>query len=298
MRRTEMKKIFITLILSLVLSSPAFAGLNVVATLPWIGSLARDIGKDKINVSVLVKPNQDAHMIEAKPSMILAARKADIIMYDGLDLEIGYLPLIIESSKNPKLMPGKTGNFDCSQFIAVLDKRATVDRSMGDVHPLGNPHYHFSPANILRVAEGMTRLLVGVDKANADFYLANYKAFTEHMREKKKQWQALPLKGKKFIAYHKYFEYLAQEYGIQIVGYMEPKPGIPPSATHIEELIEDMKNTSPSGILITPAYSLNEAEFLSTKTGVKVIVLPHDVGSMPGTDDLFSFWDKVLMSLK
>ena len=293
-----MKKIFITLILSLVLSSPAFAGLNVVATLPWIGSLARDIGKDKINVTVLVKPNQDAHVIEAKPSMILAARKADIIMYDGLDLEIGYLPLIIESSKNPKLMPGKIGNFDCSQFIAVLDKRATVDRSMGDVHPLGNPHYHFSPANILRVAEGMARLLVEADKANADFYLTNYKAFAERLREKEKQWQALPLKGKKFIAYHKYFEYLAQEYGIQIVGYMEPKPGIPPSATHIEELIEDMKNTNPSGILITPAYSLNEAEFLSTKTGVKVIVLPHDVGSMPGTDDLFSFWDTVLTSLK
>jgi len=293
-----MKKIFITLILLLVLSSPAFAGLNVVATLPWIGSLARDIGKDKINVTVLVKPSQDAHMIEAKPSMILAARKADIIMYDGLDLEIGYLPLIIESSKNPKLMPGKIGNFDCSQFVTVLERPVTVDRSMGDVHPLGNPHYHFSPANILRVAEGMARLLVEADKANASFYEANFKTFAERMGEKERQWHALPLKGKKYIAYHKYFEYLAHEFGFQIVGYMEPKPGIPPSATHIEELIEDMKNTKPSGILITPAYSLNEATFLSTRTGVKVIVLPHDVGSMPGTDDLFSFWDKVLTSLK
>src|SRR3990172_12205248 len=112
-----MRKIFLTILLSLVLATPAFAEINVVATLPWIGSLARDIGKDKINVTVLVKPSQDAHVLEAKPSMILAARKADIIMYDGLDLEIGYLPLIIESSKNPKLMPGKIGNFDCSQPV-------------------------------------------------------------------------------------------------------------------------------------------------------------------------------------
>src|SRR5512143_187449 len=116
----HMKKILLTVLLSMVLVTPAFAGLNVVATLPWIGSLAKEIGKDKINVTVLVKPNQDAHFLEAKPSMILAARKADIIMYDGLDLEIGYLPLIIESSKNPKLMPGQLGNLDCSQFVHVV----------------------------------------------------------------------------------------------------------------------------------------------------------------------------------
>jgi zinc/manganese transport system substrate-binding protein len=237
-------------------------------------------------------------MIEAKPTMILAARKADIIMYDGLDLEIGYLPLIIESSKNPKLMPGKIGNFDCSQFVTVVEKPTTVDRSMGDVHPLGNPHYHYSPSNVLLVAEGMSRLLADADKANAGFYQANYRAFAERMKEKEKQWHAVPLKGRKFVAYHKYFEYLAAEFGFQFVGYIEPKPGIPPSAAHIEELIETMKNTKPEGILVTPAYGLQEAEFLSTKTGVKVIVLPHDVGSLPGTDDWFSFMDKVMALLK
>jgi zinc/manganese transport system substrate-binding protein len=279
-------------------TTPAFAGVNVVATLPWIGSLARELGKDKVSVTVLVKPAQDAHMIEAKPSMILAARKADIIMYDGLDLEIGYLPLIVESSKNPKIMPGQIGNFDCSQFVTVVEKPTTVDRGMGDVHPLGNPHYHFSPSNILRVAEGMSRLLAEADKANADFYLANYQAFAGRMKEREKQWHAVPLKGKKFIAYHKYFEYLAPEFGFQIVGYLEPKPGIPPSAAHIEELIQYMKNAQLAGILISPVYSLKEAEFLSAKTGVKVIVLPHDVGSMPGTDDWFSFMDKVIESLK
>jgi len=293
-----MKIILLTILLFTACVTQAFAGINVVATLPWVGSLAKEIGKEKIDVTVLVKPNQDAHTIEAKPSMILAARKADIIMYDGLDLEIGYLPLIIESSKNPKLMPGQIGNLDCSQFITPLEKPTSVDRSMGDVHPLGNPHYHFSPSRVLRVAEGMARLLADVDKANADFYLGNYKAFTEQVKAKEKEWHAVPLKGKKYVAYHKYFEYLANEFGFQIIGYLEPKPGIPPSATHIEELIVLMKREMPAAILVTSAYGKEEAESLSSKTGVKVIVLPNDVGSMPGTDNLISFWDKVVTSLK
>ncbi len=281
-----------------MLTTPAFAGLNVVTTLPWIGSAAKEIGKDKISVTVLAKPSQDAHFLEAKPSMVLAARKADILMYDGLDLEIGYLPLIIESSKNPKLMPGQPGNFDCSQFIAALEKPTTVDRSMGDVHPLGNPHYHFSPSRVLRVAEGMARLLADADKGNAGYYEANYKAFAERVKEKEKLWHAVPLQGKKYIAYHKYFEYLADEFGFRFIGYLEPKPGIPPSAAHIESLIETMKKEKPTAILVTPANGMQEAESLSAKTGVKVIVLPHDVGSLPGTDDLISFWDKIVTSLK
>lgn len=292
-----MKKIMFTVLLTALIASPAFAGMNIVATLPWIGELAKEIGKDKVSVTVHVKPNQDAHMIEAKPSMILAARRADILMYNGLDLEIGYLPLIIESSKNPKLMPGRAGNFDCSQFIAALEKPTTVDRSMGDVHPFGNPHYHFSPSRVLRVAEGMAELLADADKANAEFYRANYRAFADRVKEKEKEWHIVPLRGRKYVAYHKYFEYLAGENGLRFVGYLEPKPGIPPSASHIESLIETMKKEKPTAILVTPAYGMREAESLSTKTGVKIIVLPHDVGSMD-TGDLISFWDKVIMSLR
>ena len=131
----------------------------------------------------------------------------------------------------------------------------------------------------------MTRLLADADKANADFYHANYQAFAERMKEKEKEWHAVPLKGRKYVAYHKYFEYLADEFGFRFIGYLEPKPGIPPSASHIEELIELMKREKPDAILVTPAYGKDEAESLSSKTGVKVIVLPHDVGSLPGTDD-------------
>jgi zinc/manganese transport system substrate-binding protein len=219
-------------------------------------------------------------------------------MYDGLDLEIGYLPLVIESSKNPKLMPGKPGNFDCSQFITPLEKPTSVDRSMGDVHPLGNPHYHFSPSRVLRIGDGIARLLAGVDQTNADFYLTNYKSFAERLKAKEKEWHAVQLKGRKYIAYHRYFEYLADEFGFRIIGYLESKPGIPPSAAHIEELIELMKKDKPEAILVTPAYGKEEAESLSSKTRIKAIVLPHDVGSLPGTDDLISFWDRIITLLK
>jgi zinc/manganese transport system substrate-binding protein len=277
---------------------PAHANLNIVATLPWIGSVVKEIGQDRTNVTTLVKPHQDPHNVEAKPSMILAARKADIIMYNGLDLEIGYLPVIIESSRNPKLMPGKPGNFDCSRFVKVIEKPLAVDRSMGDVHPLGNPHYHFSPSNILRVAAGMTDRLAEMDGANAAFYRANFKKFSERLKAKQKQWNAIPLKGKKYVAYHKLFEYLAAEYGFQMIGYLEPKPGIPPSAAHIEDLLETMKRDKPDAILTTEHYGKKESESVSMKSGVKVILLPSDVGSMPGTGDWFAFMDKVLSALK
>jgi len=293
-----MRKIFLALFLALIAANPAFAGLNVVATLPWIGSLAREIGKERISVTTLVKPSQDPHYLEAKPSMILAGRKADIIMYNGLDLEIGYLPLILEQSKNPRIAPGKPGNFDCSRFVRVIEKSTAVDRGMGDVHPLGNPHYHFSAGSILGVAQGMTNALAELDRGNADFYRANFKSFAARFSEKRKEWQSIKLKGKKFVAYHRYFEYLADEYGFQLVGYVEPKPGIPPSAAHIQRLIADMKSNRSDGILVTSAYGLKEAESLAVKTGAKVIVLPQDVGSMKGADDWFAFIDKVLSALR
>jgi zinc/manganese transport system substrate-binding protein len=295
-----MQKIILTLCISLLLASPAFAGLNVVATLPWIGSLAKEIGKDKVSVTTLVKPTQDPHAVEAKPSMILAGRKADIIMYNGLDLEIGYLPLIMESSKNPKIMPGRPGNFDCSKFVKVIDKHAHVERSMGDVHPLGNPHYHYSPSNIIRIVEGMTNALAKMDPDNATFYRSNYKIFSASFGERVKKWKAQSqhLAGNRYTAYHKLFEYLAAEYGFKIVAYVEPKPGIPPSAAYIEGLIERMKAIRPDGILTTSFYGKRESENIALKTGVKVVTLPADVGSMPGTDDWFSFMDKVIASLK
>ncbi len=292
-----MRKSAIVLIALLLSATPAFAKVKVVATLQWIGSVANEIGKEHVEVTTLVKANQDPHLVDAKPSMILATRKADILMYNGLDLEIGYLPVLIESSRNPNIQPGKPGNFDGSHFVTVLEKPISVDRSMGDVHPLGNPHYHYSARNILAVAEGMANALSTIDPSHTDAYRANLATFREKVRAKQKEWSGLPLKGKRYVAYHKYFEYLAADYGLKIVAYVEPKPGIPPSAGYIERLIETIKETRPDGILLTPYYGRRETDFLTQKTGVRSIVVPHDVGSTPGANDWFSFMDQALSAL-
>ena len=293
-----MKKAVFVLIALFLWCTPAAAKLNVVATLPWIGSVTEAIGKDRINVTVLVKPSQDPHQIEAKPSMILAARNADLLIYNGLDLEIGYVPLLIESSRNQKIQPGHPGNLDCSQFIDVIERHQAVDRSMGDVHPLGNPHYHMSPANMARIVRGITRTLSELDPANSAFYAANLKSFEDRLKEKQKQWSLIPVRGKRFVAYHKYFEYMAKEFGFELIGYVEEKPGIPPSAGYLERLVESMKRTKPDGILVTPYYGRREVEALSRMTGVKMIIVPHDVGSVPGATDWFSLMDTALQALK
>jgi zinc/manganese transport system substrate-binding protein len=293
-----MKRIILAVLLILFMSRPVFAEINVVATLPWIGSVANEIGGGRIGVTVLVKPGQDPHMIEAKPSMILAGRKADILMFNGLDLEIGYVPLIVEGSRNPNIQPGRPGSFDCSRFVSPIEVPVSVDRSLGDVHPFGNPHYHFSPAEILRVAGGMAEAMAALDPPGAEAYRANYERFAAKLREREKTWGAVPLRGKSFIAHHKMFEYLARDHGFRIDGYVEPKPGIPPSASHIESLIASMKTKKPDGILITSYQGRKEGAFLSEKTGVKLILMPHDVGSQKGTDDWFAFMDRVMENLR
>lgn len=292
-----MKKIIFAILALIAFAAPCFAELKIAATLPWIGSIAKEIGKDKVNVTVLVKPGQDPHFVEAKPSMTVAARNADIVMFNGLDLEAGYLPLIITSSRNPKIQPGQKGSFDASKYVNAIEKLETADRSMGDVHPLGNPHYHLSPSNIGRVVEGIAETLSEIDTANADFYGKNLVSFKERLKEKQAQW-AGKLKGKRFIAFHKYFEYLANEFGFQITGYIESKPGIPPSSGHIAKLTETIRTTKADAILSTAYYGKKEVEYLSQKTGIKGLVVPHEVGCQDGIKDWFTLMDSVVDSLK
>jgi zinc/manganese transport system substrate-binding protein len=292
------RKWVLAIVCSLALASPAMAKLNIVATLPWIGSLASEIGGDRIKVTTLVKPSQDPHYVEAKPSMILEVRRADLLMFNGLELEIGYLPVLVESSRNPMIQPGTRGYFDCSQFVEVIERPAVVDRSMGDVHPLGNPHYLLSPRNIYRVAAGIEEGLATIDPGNDGFYRANLAAWQEKFKEKEKQWGEYNLKGKKFIAYHKFFEYLANEFGFEIIGYVEPKPGIPPSAGWVERIIELAKRMKPDAILTTSYYGTREVSFLTQKSGVKYVVVPHDVGATPACKGWLSLMDQVLAALK
>lgn len=293
-----MKKTLLMVFLLAAFAQPAFAKVHVVATLPWIGSIVSELGGNLVEVTTLIKPSRNPHSLEPRPSMILAARKADIIAYNGLDLEIGYLPVIIESSKNPNIQPGRIGNLDCSRYVQALGKNLSVDRSMGDVHPLGNPHYHFSPKNILRVAEGIAETLSQVDPANARIYSANLAVFREKLGRKLSEWNAKQVKGKAFVAYHRLFEYLADEFGFALAGYVEAKPGIPPAPGHVKNLIETMKTAKPDAILTTVYYPRKDVEYLSEKTGVRQIIVPHDVGATPAASDWFSLMDRVLALLE
>lgn len=294
-----MKKITAMFFLLTLFATSAFAKVNVVATLPFIGSLAKEIGGEWIELTVVVKPNQDPHYVEAKPSMILAARKADILMYNGLDLEIGYLPVIIESSKNPNIQPGQPGNLDCSRYITPIERMSSSDRSMGDVHPLGNPHYLTSPKNIVRVVEGITEALSAVDPSNELFYKGRLSVFKEKFKKKEAEWSGIRLKGKKFIAYHRDISYLEADFGFKVIGFIEPKPGIPPSAAHLEKLVETIGREKPDGIINSTSTQGRQAvEFLSQKTGVRGVTIPGDVGSTEQAKDWFSFMDQILNSLK
>lgn len=293
-----MKVIIQAVLITIISAIPTYPATNIVATLPWIGSITKEIGGDKINITTLVKPSEDPHYLEAKPSMIVAARRADLLIYNGIDLEVGYLPLIIESSKNPKIQPGKSGNLNCSQYIKPIEVPATFDRSMGDIHPLGNPHYHLSPDNILKVAEGIADTLITVDGKNGDYYSGRLSEFKKKLQSRKAEWMRVSLKGRKFIAVHKYFEYLSRDMGFQIVDYLEAKPGIPPSPSHLEELLNTIKREKPEAILSLSYYRRQELQVLKEKTGIKIILLPNDVGSMPEASDWFSLMDQIIKMVR
>jgi zinc/manganese transport system substrate-binding protein len=292
-----MLRIILALFALTLSTAPAHAAVKVVATLPWIGSLAKEIGKDKVDVTTLVKVSQDPHSIEAKPSMIAAVRRANIFMYNGLDLEVGYLPILMEAAKNPAINPGNAGNLNCSVYVATREKQAAPSRDHGDVHPLGNPHYHLSPLNIRSVAVGMGERLAKVDQANAEFYRGNAARFSAQVDRKIKEWQGRKLKGKQFVSQHKFFEYLAAEYGFRILGYLEEKPGIPPSSAHIQTLIAGIARQKPDAILSTEYHDQKVAQFVSSKTGVKTIIVPHDVGA-GGSKDWFSLMESVIKVLE
>lgn len=294
-----MKRFFSLYILVFLMffSLSSMANVKAVCTLPWIGSILNEIGKGKVDIITLVKPDEDPHYAEPKPSMLLAARKADVLFYNGLDLEIGYLPRIIESSNNPKIQPGKQGNIDLSQFVEVIEKPSTIDRSMGDIHPLGNPHYNFSPKNIKSVAKGMTQVLSMLDPSNSSIYEKNFETFLNKFSQKENEWNKLNLKGKKIVTYHKLFEYLSNEFGFQIIAYIEPKPGIPPSAKHLSELLNTLKTTQVNLILATNVIGEKEANYLSKETGVKFKIVPQDVGGSSEAEDWFSLIDCVLKAI-
>jgi zinc/manganese transport system substrate-binding protein len=266
-----------------LLAAPAAAQLKVVTSTTDLADIARQVGGAKVKVTHVSEGYQDPHFAEAKPSFILQMRNADVFAFVGLDLEVGWMPLLVQGARNPKIQPGGSGYVDVSRAINVLDRaRGSVDRSQGDVHPQGNPHYWLDPENGRKIARLFQRRFSELDPKNASIYEANAKSFEARLNAAEKEWQPqlAQIKGQPVVAYHTSWKYLAEYTGMDIVGFMEPKPGVPPSPSHLAGLILQMKRTGAKAILMEPFYNRKDADFVASKTGAKVVILPPSVGGL------------------
>jgi ABC-type Zn uptake system ZnuABC Zn-binding protein ZnuA len=264
------------------------AQLKVVTSTTDLHDIATAVGGDRIQASHISEGYQDPHFVEAKPSFVLKLRDADVWAYVGLDLEIGWMPLLISGARNEKVRPGGSGHLDVSTAIPLLDvPQGKVDRSQGDVHPLGNPHYWLDPENAKRIAHLFATKFSQLDPAGTAHYAANEKAFVDRLDAAAKEWepQLAAIRGKPVVAWHTSWRYFAEYTGMNIVGFMEPKPGVPPSPSHLAGLIQTMKRTGAKVIIMEPFYDRKMADFVARNTGATVLVLPPSVGGEKGVND-------------
>jgi len=271
-----------------VIAPSAAAQLRVVTSTTDLADIATQVGGSKVTVRHIGEGFQDPHFIEAKPSFVLQLRSADVWAFVGLDLEAGWMPLLLNGARNRKINQGGSGYLDVSRAIPLLDiPRGNVDRSQGDVHALGNPHYWLDPANGRRIARLFQRKFAELDPGNSAAYAANSSAFEAKLSAAERGWepQLTLLRGKPVVAYHTSWRYLANYTKINIVGFMEPKPGVPPSPSHLAGLIQTIKRTGAKVIIIEPFYDRKTADFVASKTGIKVLVLPPSVGGARGVND-------------
>lgn len=261
------------------------AQLKVVTSTTDLASIAAAVGGDLVTVRHISEGYQDPHFAEAKPSFVLQLRDADVFAFVGLDLEIGWMPLLVQGARNPDIQAGGKGYVDASQAIDVLDRATSrVDRSQGDVHPAGNPHYWLDPENGRRIARLFRAKFAELDPAHAADYAKNAAAFEARLNAAEKSWadELAVLKGKPIVAYHTSWKYFAEYTGLNIVGFMEPKPGVPPSPSHLAGLILQMKRTGAKAIIMEPFYNRKDADFVAQKTGATVVILPPSVDGLPG----------------
>lgn len=289
-----LRRSFTLLFLMLMAPAIASAQLKVVTTTEDLGSLASEIGGDKVSVTPLAKGYQDPHFVEAKPSFILKLQKADLLIVIGLELEIGWLPPLVQQSRNGKIQPGGEGYLDASQGVQKLEiPTGQITRAMGDVHPLGNPHYWMDPENGKRIAKEMVdafdRLRPG-DRAYFDQRLAD---FNSRLDAAEKRWMATmaPYKGTKVVTYHRSFPNFAERFGLEIVGYVEPRPGIPPTPQHTLDLINEMKRQKVKVVLVEPYFDLKTPTAIGRETGARVLVMPPSVGGVKETSNYFTLFD-------
>ena len=292
-----MRKVFFALMTCAALH--AHAALKVVACEPEWGSLAKEIGGDKVNVYTAITALQDPHRVEARPSLIARARNADLMVCTGAQLEIGWVPLLQTQSGNPKIQTGQPGYFETASVVSLIEKPTSVDRSMGDVHPAGNPHLHLDPRNIATVASALAERMASLDAPQASYYRSRAQDFLARWKDATARWekQAAPLKGMPVVVYHKDLSYLVNWLGLKEIGALEPKPGIPPSTAHLSELLEQLKRT-PAKAVVRSAYNdPRPAEWLAGQAKIKSVLLPYTVGGTDGAKDLFGLYDDTIARL-
>lgn len=277
----------------------AQAKLNVVSTLPDFGSLAREVGGDKIELVVMAKPTEDPHFVDARPSFVVSLRNADVLIDGGAELELGWLPPLLQNARNPKIEVGKPGRIQASQGIHLMNVPTNVTRAAGDVHALGNPHFCADPIIAKAIAQHIAQSFAALDPPNAAFYDGNAKKFESTINAKLQEWGAAmaPFKDQHVVAYHDSWPYFAHRFGINIDIFLEPKPGIPPSPSHLTEVIAQMKAQHVKAVIVEPYHDRRNAEKVASATGAKVVEFSQFPGGIPGTDTYVKLIDKLVATL-
>src|SRR3954466_8290521 len=287
-------KLFLLLVLALPNAAFAQGKLNVVTTTEDLGSLAREVGGDKVQVDALAKGYQDPHFVDPKPSFILLVSRADLLIAVGRELEIGWVPPLTTSSRNAKIQPGASGYLDASQNVRILEiPTGQITRAMGDVHPAGNPHYWLDPGNGRKIAAAIRDKFSELSPADKAYFSQRYADFDKRLAEAEKRWDATmaPYKGTKIVLYHRSWPNFAERFGLDVIGYVEPKPGIPPSPGHTLELMQEMKRQNVKIIAVEPYFDLKTPNAVARDTGAQVLVLSPSVGGVKEASNYIALFD-------
>jgi len=292
---------FVLILVALLLgaSAPALAKVQVFACQSEWAALANEVGGERVQVFSATTGLQDVHRIQARPSLIARARNAELLVCSGADLEAGWLPSVLQQAGNVRIQPGQPGHLEAAAFARMLEVPAAVDRAMGDVHPRGNPHLHWDPANIGAVAQVLAERLGRIDAAGAPSYQARLADFSARWSQAVAQWQqqAAPLRGQGVIEHHRALTYLFAWLGMPVLGSLEPKPGVEPTSSHLQALMQQQRTTPAKLIVRTVVNHPRAAQWLSRQTGVPTVELPYSVGSTPGAKDLFGMYGDAIARL-
>ncbi len=286
----DSKKTSATVILNMsiafALAGTGRAALNVVATTADLGAIARQIGGDEVHVEVLAKPTEDVHFVDPKPSYVAKLSRADVLIEGGAELESGWLPPLLEGARNPRLAAGQPGHVACAEGLLLMEVPTTLDRSKGDLHAMGNPHFMTDPTHARHVAQRICDALATIDRDRADAYRKRFESFAKRLDDRLVIWQKQldPFKGQRIVAFHNSWPYFSRRFGVRIDLFLEPKPGIPPTPGHLAEVITTMKTERIKVILMEPYQNRKTAQVVSAKTGAAVLAFSQYPGGIPNTE--------------